>query len=167
MQTSLDFSLLTDFKDVGSAKPARGHQPCESRVSYPCFTRHGGALFLSSGVRICRKRNTKSGSGENTGRLFSFGERVSSPCGGEESGGGRSSAGDGRRADNVGCAWVSGTGQRQHRAVVEQPCCGRCAEAAALRECGDAVAACKSCGIHADFIRATYNRVVFPCSEKP
>lgn len=69
MQTSLDFSLSTDFKDVGSAKPERGHQPCESRVSYPCFTRHGGALFLPSGIRNLpeaeyekrkRERNTES-----------------------------------------------------------------------------------------------------------
>ena len=63
MQTSLDFSLLTDFKDVGSAKPARGHQPCESRVSYPCFTRHGGALFFGIRKIVSLGAKTRSDSG--------------------------------------------------------------------------------------------------------
>ena len=84
MQTSLDFSLSTDFKDVGSAKPERGHQPCESRVSYPCFTRHGGALFLPSGIRNLPEavNEYEKRLGKISGPLFSFGKGVSSPCGG-------------------------------------------------------------------------------------
>lgn len=66
-----------------------------AKAGFLILALHGtvGLFFYLPGFGICRKRNTKNGSGSgirkarlggNTGPLFSFGKVVSSPCGGRK-----------------------------------------------------------------------------------